>query len=223
MGMEEVGTRREALGEYEAILRVLNAKRVELTWKNSAGKSIKTVPKAVRENHADELKDLRQANKDILRMLSAQRDRLDNLFLDERSWKYEDWLQRYIEHPLVGTLGQRLIWSFEKDGETTSGMWREGRVIGSDGSENPVATENSIVKLWHPVGEAVETVVAWRSWVESNEITQPFKQAHRGNLPADRGRREHGIVFQPLCLPYREATPVQRSLCCARDGGIHCV
>jgi len=178
-GMEEVGTRRETLGEYEAILQVVSAKKVALTWQNPAGKSIKTVPKAVRENHADELKDLRQAGKDIVKMLSAQRERLDNLFLVERNWKYKDWLQRYIEHPLVGTLGQRLIWSFEQDGETTSGMWSEGHVIRSDGSEFPDVPVNAVVRLWHPVGQDVDTVVAWRSWIETNEITQPFKQAHR--------------------------------------------
>lgn len=178
-GMEEVGLRRETLGEYEAILRVLNARKVELTWVNAAGKSLKTVPKAVREEHADELKDLRQASKDILKMLSAQRDRIDNMFLDERSWKYADWKERYIDHPLVGTLGQRLIWAFDTDGGSTSGMWRDNGVVGPDGAELPEAAECSAVRIWHPVGEDVDTVVAWRSWVENNEITQPFKQAHR--------------------------------------------
>ncbi|MEL7312395.1 MAG: DUF4132 domain-containing protein [Pseudomonadota bacterium] len=178
-GMEQVGVRRETLGEYEAILQVINAKKVSLTWENSAGKTIKTVPKAVRENHAEELKDLRQASKDISKMLSAQRDRLDGLFLDERSWKFKDWLERYIQHPLVGTLGQRLIWKFEGIDDNTSGLWFDGRVIGPDGSELSDASASSAVSLWHPVGEDVDTVVAWRSWIEANEITQPFKQAHR--------------------------------------------
>lgn len=35
------------------------------------------------------------------------------------------------------------------------------------------------VRLWHPIGFQVETVSAWRRWLESREITQPFKQAHR--------------------------------------------
>lgn len=178
-GMEEVGLRKETLGEHEAILRVISAKKTELTWRNSAGKTLKTVPKAVRENHAEELKDLRQAGKDILKMLSAQRDRLDNLFLNERSWNYADWHERYIEHPLVGTLGQRLIWSFERNGNARSGMWFEGAVVGPDGVELADVDKTTEVRLWHPVGEQVDVVVAWRSWVENKEITQPFKQAHR--------------------------------------------
>lgn len=178
-GMEGIGARREILGEFEGILRVVNAKKVELTWVNSAGRSLKSVPKAVRGNHAEELKELRQARKDILKMLSAQRDRIDNLFLEQRRWAYSDWVERYIEHPLVGVLGQRLIWAFEKDGERTPGMWSEGRVIGSDGAELTGAAGSSAVSLWHPVGEDLDAVVAWRSWIETNRITQPFKQAHR--------------------------------------------
>jgi len=178
-GMEEVGVRKETLGEHEAVLTVINAKKVELSWTNAAGKSLKTIPKAVRDNYADELKDLRQAGKDILKMLSAQRDRLDNLFLDERSWTYTDWLQRYVDHPLVGTLGRRLIWTFEINGDQWAGIWSEGRAVGPDGSKVQDAEKCSAVRLWHPVGENVDAIVAWRSWVESNEITQPFKQAHR--------------------------------------------
>ena len=178
-GMEEVGVRRETIGEHEAILRVLSAKKTELTWQNEAGKILKTVPKAVRENHAEDLKDLRQAGKDILKMLSAQRERLDNLFLDLRSWKYADWLQRYVEHPLVGTLGRRLIWNFEIDGKSRSGMWFEGKVVDAEGAELKSIDKSAVVRLWHPVGEDTETIVGWRAWVEHKEITQPFKQAHR--------------------------------------------
>lgn len=178
-GMEEVGLRRETLGEHEAVLRVINAKKVELSWTNAAGKSLKSVPKAVKDNHADELKDLRQAGKDILKMLSAQRDRLDNLFLDERSWAYKDWVERYIDHPLVGTLGRRLIWTFEINGDRRAGIWSERCPVEPDGSEIQHAQECSAVRLWHPVGEDLDTIVAWRAWVESNEVTQPFKQAHR--------------------------------------------
>jgi hypothetical protein len=35
------------------------------------------------------------------------------------------------------------------------------------------------VRLWHPIGQELETVVGWRQWLETHEVTQPFKQAHR--------------------------------------------
>jgi len=35
------------------------------------------------------------------------------------------------------------------------------------------------IELWHPVHSTVEEVVAWRSFIQQKQITQPFKQAYR--------------------------------------------
>ena len=35
------------------------------------------------------------------------------------------------------------------------------------------------VRLWHPIHSDVQTVLAWRCWLEDREVRQPFKQAHR--------------------------------------------
>ena len=47
------------------------------------GKRQCSLPQAVKEQHAEELKELNQAVKDIRKMLPAQATRIDNLFLDE--------------------------------------------------------------------------------------------------------------------------------------------
>jgi hypothetical protein len=39
--------------------------------------------------------------------------------------------------------------------------------------------EQTTVQLWHPIGKNTEEVVAWRSWLDTQRIQQPFKQAHR--------------------------------------------
>ncbi|MDJ0940722.1 MAG: DUF4132 domain-containing protein [Woeseiaceae bacterium] len=178
-GMESVGLRTEQLGDYEANLRIVSAKKTELTWTNKDGKTLKTVPKAVRENHAEELKDIRQAAKDIVKMLSAQRDRIDNLHLAQRSWRYADFVSRYLEHPLVGTLGRRLIWSFELADGVSSGIWHDGKIVSADDSVIEDLEDETVVRLWHPVTDTTENVVAWREWFERHEVVQPFKQAHR--------------------------------------------
>ena len=43
-------------------------------------------------------------------MLPAQRERIDSLFLLQKRWPLETWRQRYLDHPLVGTIARRLIW-----------------------------------------------------------------------------------------------------------------
>jgi hypothetical protein len=68
------------------------------------------VPAKVKSDHKDELKELQQSLKDIQSMLPAQRDRIDSLFLREKTWPADEWRERYLNHPLIGTIARRLIW-----------------------------------------------------------------------------------------------------------------
>jgi hypothetical protein len=133
---------------------------------------VKSVPAAVRRDHADELKELKGAVKDIDKMLSAQSERLDRQFLARRTWPYAAWRERYLDHPLVGTLARRLLWTV--DGTPVGYADGELRTL----ADAPV-TEGTHVELWHPVGHEPAQIVAWRDWLERHGITQPFKQAHR--------------------------------------------
>ncbi|CAL9548773.1 hypothetical protein SUDANB108_04419 [Streptomyces sp. enrichment culture] len=170
-GLTEVGRATRRLGEATALLEIEGSRSV-LTWRNATGKPVKSVPAAVKRDHADELKDLKAAAKDIDKMLSAQSERLDRQFLARRSWPYAVWRERYLDHPLVGTLARRLLWTV--DGTTAGYADGELRTL----SGEPLR-EGTRVELWHPVGHEPAEIVAWRDWLERHGITQPFKQAHR--------------------------------------------
>lgn len=170
-GLTEAGRAEQQLGEITAVLEVQGAK-VVLGWRNSAGKAVKSVPAAVKRDHAEELKELKAAVKDIDKMLSAQSERLDRQFLARRTWSYTTWRERYLDHPLVGTLARRLLWTV--DGTTVGFADGELRTL----TDDPVR-EGAEVRLWHPVGHEPAEIVAWRDWLERHGITQPFKQAHR--------------------------------------------
>ncbi|PYC69798.1 hypothetical protein C7C46_27890 [Streptomyces tateyamensis] len=170
-GLTEVGRTEQVLGEFTAVLEVQGGKAV-LGWRNSAGKAAKTVPAAVKRDHAEQLKELKAAAKDVDKMLSAQSERLDRQFLARRTWSYAAWRERYLDHPLVGTLARRLLWTVD------------GTAVGfADGELRTLADEQvhdgAEVRLWHPVDHEPAVVVAWRDWLERHGITQPFKQAHR--------------------------------------------
>ncbi|NUT24712.1 MAG: DUF4132 domain-containing protein [Streptomyces sp.] len=170
-GLTEVGRAEHRLGEVTALLEVRGPKAV-LSWRNAHGKAVKSVPAAVRRDHADELKELKAAVKDLDKMLSAQSERLDRQFLARRTWPYAAWRERYLDHPLVGTLARRLLWTV--DGTTVGYADGELRTL----ADAPV-TGGTRVELWHPVGHGPAEIVAWRDWLERHGITQPFKQAHR--------------------------------------------
>ncbi|WP_031477662.1 DUF4132 domain-containing protein [Streptomyces bicolor] len=170
-GLTEVGRAEHRLGEVTALLEVQGPK-VVLSWRNADGKAVKGVPAAVRRDHADELKELKATVKDIDKMLAAQSERLDRQFLARRTWPYAAWRERYVDHPLVGTLARRLLWRI--DGTTVGYADGELRTP----ADAPV-TGGSEVELWHPVGHEPAEIVAWRDWLERHGVTQPFKQAHR--------------------------------------------
>ncbi len=178
-GLADGGTLRESMGEYDVELRISGSHYTEVTWKNQSGKMLKSVPSAVKQQYGDELKELNAAAKDIQTMLSAQRDRLDNLFVQQKSWPYEVWRERYLDHPLMGALTRHLIWRFTTGDSGVDAVFLNGTWV--DAQEKPIEVPHSktVVTLWHPIGNSVEGIVAWRQFLESHAIRQPFKQAHR--------------------------------------------
>lgn len=178
-GLTEVGRLLQPLGEYTAELVVTGTSSTELNWLASSGKRQKSIPAAVKRDFADDLKDLKTAAKDIQKMLPAQRDRIDSLYLESREWPVDVWRERYLDHPLVGNLARRLIWKVDGDGASTPCVYREGQLLTADGQLVTRLDESSKVQLWHPLDSDRDAILAWRTWFEERQVEQPFKQAHR--------------------------------------------
>ena len=177
-GMEEVGLRRDDFEEVVSELRV-NGSDVEQIWVRKDAKQIASAPKAIKGKYPEELKDISQAVKDIRKMLPAQRDRIDNLFLMQKKWTLDAWQTRYLNHPLVGTIARRLIWKFSTGDRSASAIWLDGRIVGSDNKALDWLDDSTTVELWHPIHAESESVLEWRQWLMDHEIRQPFKQAYR--------------------------------------------
>lgn len=167
-GLTSVGTAEYTFGAASARVTVEGTKAV-LRWFTT--KPVKSVPAVVKRDHAEELKELETAVKDISKMLTAQVERLDRQFLQRRTWEYPAWREYYIDHPLVGTIARRLLWTV--DGVTCG--YADGAL--RDLADNPVVGE--VVELWHPLGRSTRELAGWRDWLEHKSIRQPFKQAHR--------------------------------------------
>ncbi|WP_233415611.1 DUF4132 domain-containing protein [Streptomyces sp. N35] len=172
-GLTEVGRSEHRLGDCAAELTITGSKTT-LTWRNATGKAVKAPPAQVKRDHPDELKELKAAAKDIDKMLGAQAERLDRQFLARRVWPYEKWRTHYLDHPLVGTLARRLLWTV--DGQAVGYADGELRTL-TDEPMHP--GPDAEVRLWHPIHHEPAQIVAWRDWLERHAITQPFKQAHR--------------------------------------------
>ena len=177
-GLQEVGKGHEQLAGFTAEINVTGTSTVELRWVKPDGKRQSSVPHAVKDQQAEELKELNQAVKDIRKMLPAQATRIENLYLDQKRWPLATWRERYLNHPLVGTLARRLIWRFTTGKRAASGVWLDDQMVGVDGHSLKL-TDKTEVELWHPLYETSADVVRWREFLAEHEVQQPFKQAHR--------------------------------------------
>ena len=214
-GLQEVGVRREQVGDFGAELVVTGTSATELRWIKRDGKRQKSVPKAVKEHHPEDLKELKSAATDLRKMLPAQRDRVENLYLEQKSWIYPVWRERYLDHPVVGTLVRRLIWRFTRGERTAAGVFHEGRISGRNGRVLEWLDDSTLVEMWHPMQEEPDEVLAWRDWLAELEISQPFKQAHREVYlltEAERTTRTYSNRFAAHVLKQHQFN----ALCAAR-------
>lgn len=179
LGLAADGLLSKPIGEFSAELQLTDNRRVQVRWFNPDGKVQKAVPAEVKSAHAEELKDLKRLVADIETMAGAQRERVEGLFRQEREWTFDAWRERYLEHPLVASLAQRLIWNFETRGQRKSAIFHEGRLVDASGAALEGLSAETKVRLWHPLRDRPDDVLAWREWLLAHEIRQPGKQAYR--------------------------------------------
>jgi hypothetical protein len=76
-------------------------------------------------------------------------------------------------------LAHRLIWTVEKNGQKADVFYQNGHWADHNGTVIDWIGGDVTVRLWHPVGKPIDTVLAWREFLNSREIKQPMKQAFR--------------------------------------------
>ncbi|HEX3355673.1 MAG TPA: DUF4132 domain-containing protein [Tepidisphaeraceae bacterium] len=193
-GLNADGILHQTFGNYTAELKITGTHSTTLTWIKSDSitkprpsgpgphtpKPQKSIPAEVKRDHADELKALQKTVKDLTKMLPAQRDRVERRMANAAEWQYPTWHERYFNHPLLSQLARRLIWQILEDDRVTPCAWLNGKLVKVDDTPIKIASpESARVRLWHPIGIDVQSVTAWRDWIQRHSVTQPFKQAYR--------------------------------------------
>ncbi|MET9344273.1 DUF4132 domain-containing protein [Nonomuraea sp. NPDC003804] len=184
------GRVRQAFGEHTAVISIDG--EAELSWWHG-DKKLKSVPAAVKREHPDEVKRLREQVKLVQQQQATLARALEAGYAAETAPPY----RRLEGHPIT----QRLIWEFE----ITPGVWR---------SELGLTRPDVPVRLWHPARAAVEEVRAWRDVVEGKELRQPFKQAFREVYlltPAEEETHDHSNRFAGHVVHYRRLRALFKS------------
>jgi hypothetical protein len=174
---EEPGRRRDVLSGYTAQLEISDG-NAELQWFKPDGRPQQSVPAVVKREHPQALRSLRTTVKDLRATLSRLGERIESSVLERRNWRYDLLRERFFDHPIAATLVRRLIWEVATDNQTKIGAL-EGHDLVTINGERIDPDPDDLVALWHPIDADADAVLAWREWLMSHEVRQPFKQAHR--------------------------------------------
>lgn len=163
---------------YTVGLDLLNHKPAEIVWWENNQELVKPPASAKKAVEAD-LKKLKADGKKIAEQFSIHKNRIEDFYRQQRSWSFKEWMSLYIDHPLVGALGKRLIWQFTKEEQQQVAIYTEQGFRTASGEILNSLDEQTRVELWHPIFADAAHVLQWRTYLTGNEIQQPFKQAFR--------------------------------------------
>ena len=175
----ENGELIEEFGDYSAKLSIIAIGKTEIKWTKKDGSTLKSEPSTVKKDFADDLKELKNTNVQIQKMLSAQKDRLDRTLIQDRTWTWQNFNQYYAEHGLMSYLSDSLIWEFIQENVSVSVFKLNGNWVSVDEKRIENLNDQTTVKLWHPVGKTTNEILDWRNFLTKNQIKQPVKQAFR--------------------------------------------
>ncbi|WP_086608582.1 DUF4132 domain-containing protein [Erythrobacter donghaensis] len=171
--------RRVVAFENGTATLIAEGSSARIDWANAEGKPVKAATTAMKAEKAL-MKALQADLKELQADLAIQPQRLQRLYLQDRSWPAEVWRERYLEQPLMRGFARRLVWQIEREGHAPltalpdaagAGLW--------DCAGAPAALDSATIRLWHPMMSPVEEVEAWRLRLEELRVTQPFAQAWR--------------------------------------------
>jgi len=171
------GSVSRTVGDFNCTITLTPDLEAKLTITGAENKIRKTVPVDLKTN--PDFKALQKSLKDLNALLPAQRYRIESILRSpDRSWSFANWKTRYLDHPILSHFARRLIWLFNDGTHSITALPHKNSFLtATDAVYSPTPT--TTVKLYHPCTDTLDSVRAWREFLQRHQITQPFKQAHR--------------------------------------------
>ena len=178
-GFDGDGLLRLSYGDREFTGRLTSDFKIEVS--DGAGRTRKSLPPARSGEDAEVVraakKRLSAARKEAKEVLTLQSERLYEAMCASRTWSAREWGELLADHPLVGRLVTRLIWTAAppEGGPLTFRPTEDGELIGVD--DAVVEFEpHAVVSLAHRVQLADEEAAAWRQHLADYGVEPLFDQ-----------------------------------------------
>ncbi|MDO5692956.1 MAG: DUF4132 domain-containing protein [Pseudomonadota bacterium] len=152
---------------------------------DAEGARLKDLPKPGAKDSATLAKaasaDWREFKKNAKLVASTQTTRLENAMCAQRRWLAADFMALFVQHPVLRTLCQRLVWAaFDAQGQL-AGSFRVSEDLSLiDTNSDAYALPNGArVGLPHPLELPEGQRNRWGAHLADFELTQPFEQVAR--------------------------------------------
>jgi hypothetical protein len=123
-GLDAHGESEIVIGDTKAVVHLGDDGSVAVAWHNADGKPVKTAPSHVKKAFPKEVRSVASMAKELEQAYLAHRARLESSYVLPSGTSLAHWRKYFIEHPLLGFLGRRLIWVFRNEqGWERSGIW----------------------------------------------------------------------------------------------------
>lgn len=166
--------------DYQFIIQIEDIGKISTIWVKPDGKTQKSIPSFVKDSAilSAKLKKQKATVQKIKKYLTAQRDRIDRIYLDNRTWSYENLSKFYLNHGLVSCIAQKLLWEVRHGNQWQTVYFKEATPLDFEDKAVPLAPD-SVLRLWHPCNVSTERVLEWRKKLDNLEVKQPIKQVYR--------------------------------------------
>ena len=169
--------------------------QVRVAWEH--GGTTTTKPPASAGCH-ELVAEVRRAATDLKKALADERHRLEDLLVEDRDWPLRTWRERYLDHPVTGSLADRLLWTVMRRRGGTPACRTRTAASPSPAARRPNRGAGARIRLWHPVDADPEEVRAWRARILAERGRAAVQAGVPGGVPADPGGGADPRVFQPV-------------------------
>jgi hypothetical protein len=150
----------------------------KLKYINDEDKTRKTPPPQTSTDLKDHFKTLA---KEIRILIKDQNKVLEQAMVSERKWSKLAWEKHFLQKPLMFIFAQKLIWAYldEKNQVIETFMVAQDQTLENADYDEIELPEISSIKIIHPLSLTTSQIEAWLSYIQDNEIKQPFSQLDR--------------------------------------------
>ncbi len=178
LGLDEHGRLRIDVGTASATIRVDATGTVSVRWRLADGREVDAPPEGMADAEPGLVGEVAAAAGRIDAAMAEELRRLEQRLASTRSWALETWRARFLDHPVAGRLGGRLVWDLDGARGATSVFPVFDGLIGVD--DRPVdPPAGSRIRLWHPAEARAGEAAAWQATLAARSIQQPFRQVDR--------------------------------------------